>query len=441
VSPDVELCLHNNQIDNLERGILERVFYVKGKSGFERPPLPGAKVVNARLKKQASFMKKWLAGSTPVSCIEFANLYEGRKRLMNMQAALELELTPIRKKDAHISAFIKAEKSFTSASKTMQDIVPRIISPTSRRYLVALGRFLKPLEKKLVQGVDELFGEKTIMKGLNADQSGEVVHQKWKKYDKPAAIGLDASRFDQHVSVDVLKAEHAIYLGAFPNEYKQELSRLLSWQLHPRGTGRCSDGLLRYKVDGTRTSGCINTGMGNCLMMSIMIHSYMASIWIRKYSLMNNGDDCVIICETSVVKQIQKSVGTWFLEMGFNMKMERPVYRIEEIEFCQTHPVFVFGSYRMVRNAPMSFAKDSVSIKPIDHPSARKKWLYAVALGGMALTTGLPVCQSFYQYYLRISNSIKHSNKGSKRTQQRRRANKIWGTRVWRQGSSRYYKV
>jgi hypothetical protein len=98
------------------------------------------------------------------------------------------------------------------------------------------------------------------------------------------------------------------------------------------------------------------------------------------------------------------------------MKVEAPVYDIEKIEFCQTHPVFVDGSYLMVRNFPKSMAKDCLSLKLLDSPRVCRAWLDAVGQGGLSLTGGVPIYQDFYRSYIRIANSIpiKKANLNSK---------------------------
>jgi len=408
--------LHNSEIANLERGLLERVFYCKdGRGGFCRPPQPLPGVFPTRLKKLSLFLKDWLIGSTPVTEHEFARMYKGRKLIMNTQAADSLMIESVRKRDSKTSVFVKAEK-------TIKDR-PRIISPTSRRYLVASGRWIKPLEKPIVRGINAFFGEITIMKGLNADDSGKEFDRAWSQYAKPVAVMMDASAFDQHVSQQAMEWEHDVYLSAY--NYPSELEKLLSWQRRPSGTGYCHDGKVRYKVDGTRTSGCINTGLGNCLIMCGLVWGWLQHVGITRCSVKNNGDDCALILDQKDLPVLLKGISEWFLEMGFNMVIEKPVYVLEQIVFCQTQPVYVNGAYRMVRQAPMSFAKDSVFIKPLNRPSIWKKMLEAVGKCGMSLTGGVPVCQDFYTAYIRTASAVSFARNRSRRVQQRRNRNRL----------------
>jgi hypothetical protein len=236
------------------------------------------------------------------------------------------------------------------------------------------------------------------MKGLNAEEVGAEIKNKWDKYRSPVGIGLDASRFDQHVSKIALKHEHAIYTRCFPNQSdKKLLKKYLSWQLSVDGRARTLDGTLRYKHDGGRMSGDMNTALGNCLLMSMFVWAFMDSIGIKDYSLVNNGDDCVIITEKGNVGRLLENVAIWFLKMGFTMKVEEPVNFIEGIEFCQAHPVFDGEKYVMVRNFPVSLVKDTISLKPLTNTKMYERWCTAIGQCGESLSGGIPIYNSFYK--------------------------------------------
>lgn len=84
-------------------------------------------------------------------------------------------------------------------------------------------------------------------------------------------------------------------------------------------------------------SGDMNTALGNCLLMCCLIMCYMDAKSIT-YEYINNGDDAVIIVE-DIHLHLLADLPNWFSEMGFDMVVEPPVYSLEEIEFCQMHPV------------------------------------------------------------------------------------------------------
>jgi len=150
-------------------------------------------------------------------------------------------------------------------------------------------------------------------------------------------------------------------------------------------------------------SGDSNTSLGNVLLMCAFVYSLKERLQIR-FSLANDGDDCVIICERSDEFRIREAVEGHFHALGFTMTVEDSVYEFEKIEFCQAHPVFDrHGGYTMVRDPRTSISKDAVSLKPLDNPSVARKWMAAVGAGGLSLTSGMPVLQAYYSYFIRHS--------------------------------------
>lgn len=384
-SPPNNYLVHNSSLVNLVRGVLTRVFYVKGKP----PPTPLVGVYASRLSNFRQLLVRRFPSTTRVSYDEFLGFYTGRKKLVYQRAVDSLVASPVNQRDSRVKAFVKAE-FINSDDKPDPD--PRIISPRDPRFNVELGRFLRPWEHKCYGAIASIFGSPTVLKGLNSAEIGQVFVDKWSMFDSPVAVGLDASRFDQHVSRQALEWEHSVYNAIFRSP---DLKRLLKMQLLNDVRGYCRDGKLRYLVEGRRMSGDINTALGNCLLMCALVHAYSASVGVR-VSLANNGDDCVVIMETRDLNRFTSGLSCWFLEMGFNMKVEDPVYELEGIEFCQTHPVYTPSGYLMVRNAPKGLAKDCLSLKQMDQQTFAHRWLCAVGEGGLSLTGGLPIYQEFY---------------------------------------------
>lgn len=383
--------VHHSSIVNLARGLLTRVFYRKVGESMKLTPRPREGVFKTRLEPFLRLMKNQLSPTTPITRMEFPLLYQGRRKLVYTLAAESLLSRVVTRKDAQIKAFVKAEKICIQAKR---DPDPRVIQPRDPRYNVEVGRYLKPIEKDLYRAVARIFREPTIFKGFNARDSGRLMQEKWEKYRKPVAIGLDASRFDQCVSREALEWEHKIYLHVFKNS--PELARLLEWQIANVGVGYCRDGKLTYAVDGCRMSGDMNTALGNCIIMCALVHAYCAYAGIKRFSLANNGDDCIVIMEKHHLDRFNANLVEWFDDMGFAMKVEAPVYELEEIEFCQTHPVMMPDGCVMVRNMPTSLAKDCISIKPLDSKIGWAKWVNAVGECGISLAGGLPIAQEFY---------------------------------------------
>jgi len=107
--------------------------------------------------------------------------------------------------------------------------------------------------------------------------------------------------------------------------------------------------------------------------------------------------------------RFMQGLDKWFLEMGFRMVAEKPVYDLNHIEFCQMRPIELDdGSCIMVRNIPTALRKDSLCTMDIRSAKARKGWLTAVGKGGLSLTGGIPVAQNFYRAYVRMGEGYEN---------------------------------
>lgn len=397
--------MHNNNLDNLLRGLYERVLFRVQKGEAHQPAQPLAGVFEERLSE----FRRRLVELTPrirrVTRDEFVRMYTGRKRVVYEKAVASLAVRQLTRADAYLSTFVKCEKiNF----HTKPDPAPRVIQPRGPRYNVEVGRYLKMHEGKIIEGIAGVFGGRTVMKGLNAEEQAAELRAMWDQFRRPAGIGLDASRFDQHVSRAALEFEHSCYLAMCPNHTRRWLRTLLSWQLRNRGYARAEDGIVKYEVGGRRMSGDMNTGLGNCLLMCALVYAYAESIGVR-VRLANNGDDCMVIMESSDVPTFTAGLDAWFLEMGFRMECEAPVHVFEKLVFCQTQPVFDGDRWVMCRDPRVCVAKDCISV--LDLGTSCQAWAGAVGECGLALAGGVPVLQAFYTALLRNgkpSNVGKH---------------------------------
>ncbi|APG76542.1 hypothetical protein 2 [Wuhan insect virus 20] len=331
--------------------------------------------------------------------MELANTYSSGKKAQYISAVLNLRKRPVEQKDSYVTAFLKMEKHWMC-----KKIAPRLICPRTKRYNVELGRRLKFNEKKFMHAIDAVFGSPTVLSGYDNFNVGKIIKKKWDKFNEPVAIGVDASRFDQHVSEQALRWEHSIYNKVF---HDPELALLLKWQLTNYVSLFVEDRMLKFKVKGHRMSGDINTSMGNKLIMCGMMHKYIKDLGV-KAELCNNGDDCVIICERSDERKFD-GMQDWFLNFGFNMVTEEPVYEIEKLEFCQSKPVSVGGKYRMVRR-PDSISKDSHSLLSMKSREDTKSFMSATAQCGLVLNSGVPILEAFHRSMYRGSGYKKISD-------------------------------
>lgn len=391
----VDYGVHADCLKNLVRGITERVLYVRRGERLDKPPQPKVGVFQRLASVRERLLRK-LPSTPVVDRDDFPGLYHGRKRLVYQRAVDSLKLRGLTVADSFVSTFIKAEKvNFTAKV----DPAPRVIQPRSPRYNVEVGRYLKLFEKNLCQGFVRVFGYPVVLKGLNAQQVGGWLHKHWEQFRRPVAVGLDASRFDQHVSRAALEWEHSVYNAHFQSG---DLRRLLRWQLRNRGIARTQGYRLDYTVEGCRMSGDMNTGMGNCLIMSSITIAYCEAQGIH-FRLANNGDDCVLFVEQEDLHKLD-GLDAWFLDFGFSLTRETPCYTLEEVEFCQFHPVFTSTGWRMVRDPRVAMSKDCVSLVGWDNPESLGAWATAVGQCGLSLTQGVPVWEAWYRMLVRCGS-------------------------------------
>lgn len=395
-------CVQNTNLNSIVRSIKERLFYVVCDGGFTPTPEPAySGVFEDRCGEFRRLFHKHVQYAAPMSTDDFLATFEGRRRTVYEKAAKSLSVFCYKKSDAYVSFFQKCEKiNYTSKP----DSAPRGISPRSPRYGMSVGPYIKRIEKKIYKVIAAVFGAVTVFKGLNAFASGKQLRSHWDDFNHPVAVGLDASRFDQHVSESALEFEHSFYTMFFPNDSK--LVKLLRAQLVNKCFAHVPDGDVKFSLNGKRMSGDFNTGLGNCLLMCMMVYAFCHFVGIKKFRLANNGDDCVLIVEKKDLVKLA-TLHSYFLDFGFNMKCEKPVYVFEQIEFCQTHPIWTPDGWLMVRNVPTSIAKDCLSLKPLDNVKVFKRWCASVAQCGLSLTGGIPIVQEFYMALSRSSMGAK----------------------------------
>lgn len=390
VGPEHNLGCFNSGVDTIERAFGERSLLCKDGEGFR----PAFKVGPSSFKTpELSAFREAVMSHMPnlpvLTSQQVVDTYHGPKKRTYQAALFSLEKDELTEMDSRLSAFVKFEK---------QDVAkaPRVIYPRPPRYNLRLGKYLKHAEHKFFKAINKAYGGRTkatVIKGMNADESARVLRQKWDLFSDPIAIGLDASKFDMHVSVAALKYEHTFYKALFPRS--KELARLLRWQLRSKGTARAIDGIVKFLLEGGRCSGDLNTSLGNCIIMCALVYAYAAERGVR-IELANNGDDCVVFMERGDETKFMDGLSAWFKNKGFAMTVEPTVDEFERVEFCQTRPVELSSGWRMVRNLAACLQKDPICLLSLPHDNAYKKWLAAIGMCGGMLSAGVPVLHTFY---------------------------------------------
>lgn len=399
VAPDSGMGINNNDIGTIESALLERMYFCKVDGKFVSPPCVLPTLVDSRLHRFRRQLLKYVRHSTPVDYQQFVDMFKGRKRTIYSNALRSIQEHDVCRKDAESKAFVKCE--MVNLEKAA-----RIIQPRDPRYNLCLGAYIKPLEHKIYRAIDRICGTiPTVMKGYNVEQVGSFIAQKWALFREPVAAGLDATKFDMHVNEAQLGWEHSIYLAVYQGCTR--LKRLLKWQMNNRGGAYADDGKLKYKVKGKRFSGDMNTALGNVILMCGMVWEYCLLRGVR-VEFVNNGDDVVVILEKSDLSKFMTLLKEWFFEVGHRIVVEKPVYQLQEIEFCQMHPIRLANGWTMVRNIPTALIKDSKITCPIRSEHEMKCWMTAVGEGGLSVAGGVPILQNLYRRYQLIGGGCRN---------------------------------
>lgn len=397
MGPPHDLGVFNSGVDAVGRALLERYFFCKVGDRFE-DPLPIAVGAFDQLNLD-TFRELTVTSYDGVPEVlpmtDVVALYTGPKRKLYADALKSLRQEKLSGRDAKLRPFTKFEK---------QDLgkAPRIIQPRSPRYNLKLGKFLKKLEKGLYHALNEAWGARTpatVIKGYNVYESAEIIKAKWDLFEDPVAVSIDAAKFDAHVSVEALRYEHSFYQMLFRHataRQRQLLDRLLRWQRVQEGVAHCRDGEVFFKVRGTRSSGDLNTSLGNCILMCAMVWACVRDLGLFKVELANNGDDCVVIMERSDVDTFTGGLTDWFRDHGFRMGVDGVATEFEQVLFCQSQPVWDGQCWRMVRQPLQCLKKDPMCLVPVVNDRGMRKWRHAVSVCGKALVSGLPMMGAFY---------------------------------------------
>jgi hypothetical protein len=340
-----EPCLGSDKsVTTFLSACLERVFFsannklAKGvvvvattKQDFMTVPQPEMETLSSlkrEIKSLANIVRR-RGPVVPLTYEQFVDRYTGRKRTIYANAVESLASQAITQTDSKIKPFTKHE---IRADKKC----PRVISPRSPRFNVELGRHLFPMETRIYWGFMKKFRDSkpVIMKGYDTKEVAALIKEKFESIAECAAIGLDAKRFDQHVSVPMLHLEHLLYTKI---NNSSQMKQLLKWQVKNSFDYINDEGRLKLVVEGKRMSGDVNTSLGNIIIMATLLYAYLKEkglIGIAR--IVNNGDDSVVFLPRSMVHTLD-DLHEWFLRRGFQMATEEPVYVLEQVEFCQGH--------------------------------------------------------------------------------------------------------
>lgn len=362
-----------------------------------------------RLKKIAGGIAEWLGRHEPLMPEEWIDKYTGYKRARYERAIREWESSGVSRKHSYVTAFVKAEKLIDPRKD------PRMIQARNPVYNVALGNYLKAIEHKLynVGGSRQLaryFPKgRLIAKGLNMAQRGALLYKRWSELKDPVALELDCSRFDAHCSDKLLRIEHRVYLKCFQNN--KELSRLLDWQIR----NKCfTEGGIKYECLGRRMSGDMNTALGNCVIMLILLADAFRQCGIKpkQFRILDDGDDCVVIVEREVQDKVRELFPKLFTSYGHTLKIESVTSDFSKVTLCGARCIRVGGIRKCVLNPKRTIGKARILLGSKNLQNVEK---YVGTIGQclLALHAGVPVLQAHAMALRRATRRILRGTPGS----------------------------
>lgn len=383
---------------NVVGGMLERVFYLDGDCTRPPPCIRPASDLWGLTNQLASAV----GVCHRVSGSEFIATRSGAKRAMYERARSDLFNKPC-SLDAlsRLSFFTKWESTMHGAKIQ----VPRIVSPRSFGFNYLLGRYMRPIEHPIFDALATLFGTSCVVaKGLTQEAKGQMIAD---KMQGKVAVGLDASRFDQTIGRTLLTVEHALYEKLFPGD--KLLPALLKKQLTNKGVARCRDGMVSANIGAMRCSGDQNTSLGNCIISCLLAKLFFEEHGIIDGDVFNDGDDLIMFIPAQSLPKLV-NLQTWYLNWGLRMKVEPVAHEPEQVEFCQSRPVWTPRGYVLVRNVRKAFNTDYAGNERVDKWCDYLTHLRNVGLCGMSMAAGIPLYQEFYQFGIRNGKTGKQDS-------------------------------
>nr|UUG74213.1 MAG: hypothetical protein 2 [XiangYun tombus-noda-like virus 3] len=221
---------------------------------------------------------------------------------------------------SHITPFTKIEKM--SVIKKYK--APRMIQGRHFTFNIKYGKFIKPMEKIVSKYNTET--SKYFGKGDYDTQARKIrkLATKYRYYTE-----CDHTSFDAHVTMEHLEMTHKFYKACIPKEYHAELTELMNKTKNNKCYSRNGES---YKIKGTRMSGDVDTGFGNCLINYAILKDGLERLNMEGEVIVN-GDDSIIFTNkpinTADFNRIMR-------DYNMESKAQESVKNINTVEFCRT---------------------------------------------------------------------------------------------------------
>lgn len=296
------------------------------------------------------------------------------KGKMYSEAYKELSKRDVTVQDAKITTFVKAEKLLLSDGDEITSKDPRAIQFRGPVYSAALARYTLALEMPFYRCTPG------ATKGLSCLDKGKILSDIILEFSDPVYLELDASRFDAHVSEELLKLEHRFYVKLFKC---RELHKLLRLQRNNKCYTR--NGMC-YSLRGGRMSGDMNTALGNNVLQWAMI-----SVWLDecgvKGKFIFDGDDSVIVINRSDLHKMDLSIYE-----SFGMKAKLHVrYALEEVEYCKGRFFGAVPELIFARDPLTALTKDCYTTRLLSTNKELTDYMYTLGCCMAHMYSGVPL--------------------------------------------------
>lgn len=329
--------------------------------------------------------------------------FHGKRRARYQKAHADILRGGVNKRHARTTMFVKLEGIKYSTEKVNPSC--RAIQFRAPSYTLLASTYFKPIEHHLYQ-VAGGFGfpkSRFIAKNMRPDQRAASMLEKFNSLPGCEVLELDASRFDAHVSKELLEIEHLFWRRC---NRDPEFAKLLDWQLVNQGSAYTKQGRIRYSVEGGRMSGDANTAAGNCVLMSCMLSAFGMSLG-AKFDFLCDGDDSVFFYQGPRVTE--ERVIEFFLNFGMTMKIENRTTEFQNINFCQGKPVRLRGKWTLVRDPKKILSKTTINPK-FGNVQFRPKLLKSIAQAELSLNRGCPILQDYLCALIRVADKYMSKN-------------------------------
>lgn len=300
-----------------------------------------------------------------------------------------LRTCPLDSRDAKIKMFLKIEKNFVEDElKT-----PRAIQYRGPRFNLCLAKYLLAFEEKFYTAYSKPNPHRIhTSKGLDPVRRAELMIALWQRQARPAALCMDASRFDAHVTKELLEYEHSCYKQAFGPV------RFLEWMLKCQVVN-VGKGVLgsSYKLVGGRMSGDVNTALGNTLIQLTVLRSIAVGYDV---DILAEGDDAVIFGNVEDIRALAAVVANRSAEVGFNMKSS-VAYVIEDLDYCSCRLIEIAtGKWTSIRAWPKPLFSDRYTVRQVTSLKAIGEKARTMAVCFMLTYKNQPIYLAWAKYLL-----------------------------------------